>query len=281
MRYRRARSRLNERRLMGRRLGSGAAAGKRDRAGRMLRDCGLRRMRYGCGVIFGRMVLWVDSVERTGPEAMAVDEWLMDTVGSPCLRVYRWAGAWGSVGYFGELDEADASLPGLNWVRRWTGGGIVDHRADWTYTLVVPAGEALAGMRGAESYRVVHEVLAGVLGREGIGAGLAAAGSVSAGGLCFEHPVGHDLVAADGGKLAGAGQRRCRSGLLHQGSVAAGCDAAAGEARAVRFADALACDWTRVACEPPEAWIVAKVASRYGSAAWSAGRRGRRANDGR
>lgn len=221
------------------------------------------------------MVLWMDPVARSGPEAMAVDEWLMETVGLPCLRVYRWIGAWGSVGYFGDLDAASASLPGLSWVRRWTGGGIVDHRADWTYTLAVPAGEGLAGMRGAESYRKVHEVLAGILAEEGIDAGLAAVGGISKGGLCFEHPVGHDLVGPDGAKLAGAGQRRCRRGLLHQGSVAAGCDMAGGSLRARRFAGRLARDVSWVEVEPPQAWIADKVASRYASAAWTAGRRGR------
>jgi lipoyl(octanoyl) transferase len=226
-------------------------------------------------VTFERMAVWVDPVARGGPEAMAVDEWLMDSVGEPCLRVYRWDGAWGSVGYFGDLEAAITSLPGLRWVRRWTGGGIVDHREDWTYTLVVPAGEPLAEMRGAESYRRVHEVLAGILAEEGIDAGLAAVGGISKGGLCFEQPVGHDLVGPDGAKLAGAGQRRCRLGLLHQGSVAAVCDTAGGTLRARRFADGLARDVSWLAIEPPEAWIADKVASRYGSTEWTAGRRGR------
>jgi lipoate-protein ligase A len=36
---------------------------------------------------------------------------------------------------------------------------------------------------------------------------------------CFEKPVAWDLVDRQGRKLAGAGQRRTRRGLLHQGSV--------------------------------------------------------------
>ena len=36
---------------------------------------------------------------------------------------------------------------------------------------------------------------------------------------CFEKPVAFDIVDGSGRKLAGAGQRRSRRGLLHQGSV--------------------------------------------------------------
>ena len=82
---------------------------------------------------------------------MAVDEWLLETATLPVLRVYRWAGEWASIGYFGEVTAARAAFPGVNLVRRWTGGGMVDHRADWTYTIVAPHSEPLAGCRGAES----------------------------------------------------------------------------------------------------------------------------------
>lgn len=37
---------------------------------------------------------------------------------------------------------------------------------------------------------------------------------------CFEKPVRWDIISGDGRKLAGAGQRRGREGVLHQGSVA-------------------------------------------------------------
>ena len=36
---------------------------------------------------------------------------------------------------------------------------------------------------------------------------------------CFDSPVQFDVVNDEGGKLAGAAQRRTRWGLLHQGSV--------------------------------------------------------------
>ena len=42
---------------------------------------------------------------------------------------------------------------------------------------------------------------------------------------CFKNPVAFDITDADGNKLAGAGQRRSKYGLLHQGSVVAGSEA--------------------------------------------------------
>ena len=79
--------------------------------------------------VFENLQLWLDPVARPGPEAMAVDEWLLGEVQVPLLRIYRWQGEWGSLGYFGSLSEAQKNFPGLQWVRRWTGGGTVDHRA--------------------------------------------------------------------------------------------------------------------------------------------------------
>ncbi|HLP78650.1 MAG TPA: hypothetical protein VK327_17225, partial [Candidatus Paceibacterota bacterium] len=199
---------------------------------------------------------------------MAVDEWLLETVEVPVLRIYGWLGEWGSVGYFGKLSEARAAFPELEWVRRWTGGGTVDHRADWTYTLVAPAGTGIAGLRGAESYRIIHEALANVLLDEGIDARLSSGADSTGKALCFENPVGHDLIDPAGRKLAGAGQRRTRRGLLHQGSVAAPCCADVSEQRAGRLADSFADRWRFIELQAPKDLIESKILSRYGSDSW-------------
>ncbi len=58
-------------------------------------------------------------------------------------------------------------------------------------------------------------------------------------GGCFQNPVQSDLLAADGGKIAGGAQRRNRHGLLHQGSIKAGLSGGFPE----RFATALCPRW--------------------------------------
>jgi lipoate-protein ligase A len=164
--------------------------------------------------------LWLDPCPREGPENMAMDEWLLQHAGAAVLRIYRWKPGWGSFGYFVEHAEAQATFPGLRWVRRRTGGGIVDHRRDWTYTLSVPAVEGLAKAKGGESYRRIHQALAASLAKAGFAVRLAADHGPTRGGECFVRPVEFDLMNEHGVKIAGAGQRRSAFGLLHQGSVA-------------------------------------------------------------
>lgn len=217
-----------------------------------------------------RLSLWVDAVPRQGPEAMAVDEWLWETAATPVLRIYRWQGSWGSIGCFGRLAEARMALPELDWVRRWTGGGTVDHRHDWTYTLVAPPGEGLARARGAESYRIIHGALAAMLTAEGHAVALAGAALPVAGGLCFVQPVEHDLLDGGGRKLAGAGQRRSRMGLLHQGSVSLqAVDPARSARRARRLAAELAENFDEIEFQPQADDLQKRIARRYGNPSWT------------
>lgn len=220
-------------------------------------------------MVFPRLRLWLDPLCRPGPEAMAVDEWLHETADEPLLRVYRWQGAWGSIGVFGRLAEAREALPGLHWVRRWTGGGVVDHRRDWTYSVIAPAGCALAAAGGAESYRLVHTALVAALADGGETAELSPGDATPVGDLCFRNPVRHDLVGGDGGKIAGAGQRRTRRGLLHQGSVALALDGNASAALALRLAGALAGEVEEVRIAVGTAEIRERVARRYGDPGWT------------
>ncbi|WP_338285583.1 hypothetical protein [Luteolibacter sp. LG18] len=199
---------------------------------------------------------------------MAVDEWLLETATVPVLRVYRWQPGWGSIGYFGNLADAGRSHPELKWVRRWTGGGTVDHRDDWTYTLVIPSDLPLARARGAESYHVLHAALAAILPLEGIDARLSDGTEETGAASCFENPVCHDLVDPTGRKLAGAGQRRSRQGLLHQGSIAGGLEWSHAMSRASRLAEELAGE-VRPWIERPEEGDIARRASRYADAKWT------------
>lgn len=219
---------------------------------------------------FRKLQLWIDPEPRPGPEAMAVDEWLLETTTTPVLRVYQWAGEWASLGYFGQLSAARAAFPDTQLVRRWTGGGMVDHRADWTYTLIVPHGERLATSRGSSSYREIHEILADVLEKEGIESKLSKGAEETGSALCFANPVTHDILGSYGAKLAGAGQRRSRQGLLHQGSVATPCpDDAASRLRAEALAAGLSSTWEPVVLTPDPFDLARKAAQRYASAEWT------------
>ena len=222
---------------------------------------------YEWGVMFARMRIWDDDLPRSGPEAMAIDEWLLESCEVPLLRIYRWSGEWGSLGYFGEIAAAKSAFPGLQWVRRRTGGGVVDHRADWTYTIIDPAGGPLARARGDESYRLIHEALAAALRECGIECRLSAGEGGNDASACFQNPVRRDLLGADGNKIAGAGQRRTQCGLLHQGSLALGKMPDSGLVE--NFANRLAREPEFVRLDPPKAMVDGKIATMYGYDAWT------------
>ncbi len=149
---------------------------------------------------------------------MAIDEALLGILRRPVLRAYRWARPAVSFGYFQEWAPVLAAWPGRDAVRRWTGGGVVPHGEDWTYSLLLPRGSAGRGANAAETYAAVHGALCGALRDAGIDAAPAASAGPKVSQACFENPVRHDVLAA-GRKIAGAAQRRTRAGLLHQGSI--------------------------------------------------------------
>lgn len=168
-------------------------------------------------MIFERLELIDDRRPRGAASNMAIDEALLEGIHArPILRVYRWARPAVSFGVFEEFAPVRAAFPGREWVRRWTGGGVVEHGADFTYSLIAPRSCPWAMGRAEESYRVVHQAIARALP----GAQMADAAAPRVSQACFENPVRYDLLR-EGQKLGGAAQRRTRRGLLHQGSLRA------------------------------------------------------------
>jgi hypothetical protein len=82
--------------------------------------------------------------------------------------------------------------------------------------------------------------------------------------------VHFDLLGSGDRKLAGAGQRRSRHGLLHQGSVAANCDEPViSQKRSKDFAARLASGWEEISLFPEMEDIARRVATRYARDAWT------------
>jgi lipoate-protein ligase A len=209
--------------------------------------------------------------ERATPGAaswnMAVDEALLTGGEGAVLRVYRWQEPAFSFGYFLPWQTAtDAAEPGLTLVRRWTGGGMVAHGDDFTWSLILPTPEPLARQRPVESYATIHGALARALREAGQRVEQVDASTPAPlAGLCFTAPAPGDLLLS-GKKIAGAGQRRGRHGLLHQGSV---CGVSLPEDFPQRLAETLAGD---IRPFPPERVPVdaatTLVRERYGNEAW-------------
>jgi lipoate-protein ligase A len=166
----------------------------------------------------------IDRDSRSAAMNMAIDETLLETATVSTIRFYRWDHPALSFGYFGKFDDV-AAYSDRDCVRRWTGGGIVLHENDLTYSLIIPATDQAFAEFSTSIYGKIHSALRDALRLTGKLATVAGIRDPSAGirdagynGHCFANPV-RDDVMFEGRKVAGAAQRRTRRGLLQQGSV--------------------------------------------------------------
>ncbi len=160
---------------------------------------------------------------------MALDEALLESaarLGRPALRFYGWTEPAASFGYFQKYAEVERATLLRPLIRRPTGGGIVPHDADWTYSLAFPPAHEWHSLKAEESYRRVHAWIQSAFSRLKIETELAPGGRHSTldprpsslPSACFVGHVKFDLLW-HGKKTAGAAQRRNQLGLLIQGSV--------------------------------------------------------------
>jgi len=223
--------------------------------------------------IFAALNIYHDIAPRSAAMNMAIDEALLESAATPSIRFYRWESPALSFGYFGRFADVANKASERDLVRRWTGGGIVFHGEDLTYSVVIPANDPVFAESPMSIYENVHHALRKALVANGERAELApVAGVVDAGTAsadrddnCFANPVRAD-VTIDGRKVAGAAQRRTRAGLLQQGSVQY---VDLGNGLAERFVQALSanCSERKIADEVlNRAWELTR--QKYESDAW-------------
>ena len=196
---------------------------------------------------------------QSGPGApalnMALDEALLEStsrLGRPVLRFYGWTEPAATFGYFQKYADVERATPLRPLIRRPTGGGIVPHNADWTYSLVFPSGHEWHLLKAEKSYRRAHEWIQAAFAKLNVPTKLAPCSKKSTEtvrrssqpstlnpqpgnqslltsavtsalpGQCFAGYEKFDVLW-HGKKIAGAAQRRNRLGLLIQGSVQSRC----------------------------------------------------------
>jgi lipoate-protein ligase A len=202
---------------------------------------------------------------------MAADEALLRLVELPVLRLYRWAEPDAiSIGYFEKAADVPAGRP---FVRRYTGGGLVDHSHDLTYTLALPKSHPLTQAGTGPSYQAIHRAVAEALARHGFDVHLTPVNDPTDHPACFQKAVRFDVVDGRGRKLAGAAQRRTREGCLHQGSILPGApfdwDSLA-QALTNCLTDVLGAPPMPSALSEAEAALAAELEStRYATSAWN------------
>lgn len=158
---------------------------------------------------------------RNAADNMALDESLLEVASelrAPVLRFYGWSEPAASFGYFQKYAEIERATPLRPLVRRPTGGGLVPHDADWTYSLAFPPGHDWYGLKARESYERVHAWIQAAFARIGWSTELSPTTYHDLPGQCFAGAEQFDVLW-ERRKIAGAAQRRTRQGLLIQGSI--------------------------------------------------------------
>jgi lipoyl(octanoyl) transferase len=179
-------------------------------------------------------VVWrlIDAGPLDGPSNMALDEALLscfdEKSSQPILRLYGWAPPALSLGRY---QDADAALKldlcaadGVAVVRRMTGGGIIFHAQELTYSIVcgpTDIGDA-AGVK--DGFRRLCGFLLGTYQRLGLAATFAV--DLNAAGerlgertdFCFAGKEEFDVLV-NGRKIGGNAQRRKRGVILQHGSI--------------------------------------------------------------
>ncbi len=165
---------------------------------------------------------------------MAVDAALLHTVpaGTATFRHYGWTEPAFTFGYSQHFAAVLNTLPeGAQSCRRMSGGGIVDHRNDWTYALHLHRNTACAQITPTALYARIHEAVVEALRALGQESQLAPCPKQCATEVplpdnpqpgpdaCFLQPVMNDVISPTGRKIAGAAIKRGRDCLLIQGSI--------------------------------------------------------------
>ncbi len=152
---------------------------------------------------------------------MAFDEALLESsavLKRPLLRLYGWTERAATFGYSQKFAEVSAWSSLRPLIRRPTGGGLVPHEADWTYSIAVPPGNEWYELRAEESYRRAHDWVTQSFRKMEVAAELATVATKEIAGRCFIGSEKFDVLA-NGQKIAGAAQKRNKAGLLIQGSI--------------------------------------------------------------
>jgi lipoate-protein ligase A len=152
---------------------------------------------------------------------MALDEALLEAApiwDRPVLRFFGWQPPAASFGYFQKFAEAAFATSLRPLIRRPTGGGLVLHDADWTYSVTFPPSHPWYALRARQSYARVHQWIRAAFTQLDIATEMAPSCRNELPSQCFTGYEKNDVLHA-GRKIAGAAQRRTKTGLLIQGSI--------------------------------------------------------------
>lgn len=168
-----------------------------------------------------------------GATNMAIDETLLESCSSgertglfPTLRLYRWKKATISIGYNQKLENSVdlrfCRKNGLDVVRRQTGGKVVLHDRELTYSIIAPFSIFPFTDSVAENYRIISGGIVEGLRLVGVDTRIASDEIPSydpfSSGHCFSG-LSRFEISYRGMKMVGSAQRRRKKAFLQHGSI--------------------------------------------------------------
>lgn len=197
---------------------------------------------------------------------MALDEAVLleSLADALVLRVYEWKEEGCTFGYSQKYADAKAVCKkGVDPVRRATGGGIVHHDGDVTFSLVFPWDKTCAP---ETIYKNIHRGIHQALKANGTANGMWSPKEKAPGiaAACFSRAEKADLVDADDNKILGGALRKKGVKGLYQGSLRV-------RVSAQTVIDGISREFGRPSLEIQPSWLEAakRLETRYRSAEWN------------
>lgn len=171
----------------------------------------------------------LDTGVKSAVENMAIDQRLLEQL-SPSqfiLHFYDWQKESATYGYFTRPEEHfhydSPEFAQLQLAKRSTGGGIIFHKYDFAFSLLVPSDHPAFSINTLENYAFINRKIARVIhafsGKRLEPQLQMREVESDIGKFCMAKPTIYDVMI-EGRKVAGGAQRRNRLGFLHQGSIA-------------------------------------------------------------
>lgn len=174
----------------------------------------------------------INSGESAGSSNMAIDEALLRSFdpasSSPVLRLYGWNPPALSLGRFQKaadvLNTESCRADSLTVVRRITGGGVIYHADELTYSLVCAPEQIPSASSIKDSFRVLTGFLLAFYRQRGLDAIYAAdapSEGTTLGGrtaFCYAGRESFDILV-NGRKIGGNAQRRLKGVIFQHGSI--------------------------------------------------------------
>lgn len=171
----------------------------------------------------------IDTGENHAQTNMDIDDNLLQAMGvgdSPILHLYRWKKESITYGHFIKksnfFDMEKVNKNFFELAKRPTGGGIIFHSWDYTFSFIVPSSHKQFSTNTLENYQWINQVVLNAI-QDLYPAPLSIyKKSVACKGngkyFCMAKPTIYDILLGEK-KVVGAAQRRRRHALLHQGSI--------------------------------------------------------------